>query len=48
MAYRFDGDQYCRAERFAAYAAALGDRFTGASFRTASRIPMFHRSSSAG
>jgi dienelactone hydrolase len=29
MAYRFDGDRYCRAERFAAYAAALGDRFIG-------------------
>jgi len=29
MAYRFAGDRYCRAERFAAYAAALGDRFIG-------------------
>jgi dienelactone hydrolase len=29
MAYRFEGDRFCRAERFAAYAAALGDRFTG-------------------
>jgi len=29
MAYRFDGDRYRRAERFAAYAAALGDRFIG-------------------
>jgi dienelactone hydrolase len=27
LAYRFAGDQICRAERFAAYAAALGDRF---------------------
>jgi dienelactone hydrolase len=27
MAYRFAGDQICRAERFAAYAAALGNRF---------------------
>jgi len=27
MAYRFTGDQVCRAERFAAYAAALGNRF---------------------
>lgn len=26
-AYRFDGDRYCTAERFAAYAAALGGRF---------------------
>jgi len=28
-AYRFDGDSFCRAERFAAYAEALGDRFEG-------------------
>jgi dienelactone hydrolase len=27
MAYRFDGDRFCKAERFAAYSAALGDRF---------------------
>ncbi len=27
MAYRFSGDQFCRAERFAAYSEALGDRF---------------------
>jgi dienelactone hydrolase len=27
LAYRFEGDQICRAERFAAYAAALGERF---------------------
>jgi dienelactone hydrolase len=27
LAYRFEGDKYCRAERFAAYADALGDRF---------------------
>jgi len=27
MAYRFAGDQICRAERFAAYTAALGNRF---------------------
>jgi len=27
MAYRFEGDQFCRAQRFAAYAEALGDRF---------------------
>ena len=27
LAYRFKGDKFCRAERFAAYAAALGDRF---------------------
>lgn len=27
LAYRFEGDRHCRAERFAAYQAALGDRF---------------------
>jgi dienelactone hydrolase len=27
LAYRFEGDQFCRAERFAAYAEALGERF---------------------
>jgi len=27
LAYRFAGDKFCRAERFAAYAQALGDRF---------------------
>ena len=29
MAYRFEGDRFCRAERFAAYSEALGDRFIG-------------------
>src|SRR5262244_2530321 len=29
MAYRFEGDRFCKAERFAAYAAALGKRFVG-------------------
>ena len=29
LAYRFDGDGFCRAERFAAYSEALGDRFIG-------------------
>ncbi len=29
LAYRFAGDRFCRAERFAAYAAALGDRIVG-------------------
>jgi dienelactone hydrolase len=29
LAYRFEGDPFCRAERFAAYAAALGERFLG-------------------
>jgi dienelactone hydrolase len=27
MAYRFEGDKFCMAQRFAAYAQALGDRF---------------------
>lgn len=27
LAYRFEGDQHCRAERFAAYSRALGPRF---------------------
>ena len=27
LAYRFEGDSFCRAERFAAYSRALGDRF---------------------
>jgi dienelactone hydrolase len=29
LAYRFAGDSFCRAERFAAYEQALGDRFVG-------------------
>jgi hypothetical protein len=29
MAYRFQGDRFCRAQRFAAYSEALGDRFIG-------------------
>jgi dienelactone hydrolase len=29
LAYRFAGDRFCRAERFAAYQQALGDRFVG-------------------
>jgi dienelactone hydrolase len=29
LAYRFAGDSFCRAERFAAYQGALGDRFVG-------------------
>jgi dienelactone hydrolase len=27
LAYRFEGDRFCTAQRFAAYAEALGDRF---------------------
>jgi dienelactone hydrolase len=29
LAYRFEGDRFCQAQRFAAYAEALGDRFVG-------------------
>lgn len=29
LAYRFEGDQICKAQRFAAYAEGLGDRFNG-------------------
>jgi dienelactone hydrolase len=29
LAYRFEGDRFCRAQRFSAYADALGDRFIG-------------------
>ncbi|NVZ60719.1 dienelactone hydrolase family protein [Pseudomonas gingeri] len=29
MAYRFEGDRFCKAQRFAAYEEALGDRFVG-------------------
>jgi hypothetical protein len=29
LAYRFAGDKYCKAARFAAYEDALGDRFVG-------------------
>jgi len=29
LGYRFAGDRFCRAERFAAYTRALGDRFIG-------------------
>jgi dienelactone hydrolase len=29
LAYRFDGDPYCKAARFAAYEKALGNRFQG-------------------
>jgi|SRR5580692_11553555 dienelactone hydrolase len=29
MAYRFEGDRFCKAQRFAAYSQALGERFIG-------------------
>ncbi len=39
LAYRFEGDPFCRAERFAAYAEALGDRFVGRVLPDASANP---------
>ncbi|MCX5745547.1 MAG: dienelactone hydrolase family protein [Proteobacteria bacterium] len=38
-AYRFDGDRYCTAQRFAAYAAALGPRFEPTVLPTAAANP---------
>lgn len=38
-AYRFEGDRYCTAQRFAAYATALGDRFTGTVLPSSSANP---------
>jgi dienelactone hydrolase len=38
-AYRFDGDRFCTAARFAAYQAALGDRFVARVLPTASAHP---------
>jgi dienelactone hydrolase len=39
LAYRFEGDRFCRAERFAAYQAALGDRFQGRVLPDACALP---------
>jgi dienelactone hydrolase len=39
LAYRFAGDPLCRAERFAAYEKALGDRFQGRVLPDASANP---------
>ena len=39
LAYRFEGDAFCRAERFAAYQEALGDRFVGRVLPDASANP---------
>jgi dienelactone hydrolase len=39
LAYRFEGDRFCRAERFAAYADALGDRFVGRVLPDESALP---------
>jgi len=39
LAYRFEGDRLCRAERFAAYQQALGDRFHGRVLPDAAALP---------
>jgi dienelactone hydrolase len=39
LAYRFEGDRFCKAERFAAYEAALGQRFEGRVLPDASALP---------
>jgi len=39
LAYRFEGDPFCRAARFAAYEAALGDRFVGRVLPDSSALP---------
>lgn len=39
LAYRFEGDRFCQAERFAAYEKALGDRFVGRVLPDASANP---------
>ncbi len=39
LAYRFEGDRFCRAERFAQYQAALGDRFVGRALPDSSALP---------
>jgi len=39
LAYRFEGDPFCKAERFAAYEAALGDRFQGRVLPDSSALP---------
>lgn len=39
LAYRFDGDKFCRAARFEAYEAALGDRFQGRVLPTSAARP---------
>ena len=39
LAYRFAGDQICRAQRFEAYAQALGDRFVSRTLPDAAANP---------
>ena len=48
MAYRFEGDRFCKAERFAAYSAGLGDRFIArvlpdSAANSASLAPFFEK-----
>jgi dienelactone hydrolase len=47
LAYRFAGDKFCMAQRFAAYRARSATASSGGCFRTARRIPILRRSSSA-
>lgn len=45
LAYRFKGDQFCKAERFSAYQEALGDRFIARELPDSSAntdVPPFH------
>jgi dienelactone hydrolase len=39
LAYRFEGDAFCKAARFAEYEAALGDRFRGRVLPDSSALP---------
>jgi dienelactone hydrolase len=39
LAYRFEGDRFCRAERFAAFEAALGARFVGRVLPDSAALP---------
>jgi len=39
LAYRFEGDPACRRQRFAAYEAALGDRFKGRVLPNSAALP---------
>ena len=39
LAYRFAGDRFCRAQRFAAYTRALGERFIGRVLRDSAANP---------
>ena len=51
LAFRFAGDKWCRAERFAAFADALGERFVARVLPTAPRNPEpppFYRTARGG